>query len=93
MLWTLVAISLAVWLLGVGTSYTLHGFILLFLALAISAAVIQSMSGRQRIREHKDGCWLRIPDRHKSFLSTRGLWPGAHLPLFLFSAQSLGCRC
>jgi hypothetical protein len=50
MLWTLVAISLAVWLLGVGTSYTLHRFIHLFLALAIFAAIIQIMSGRQRVR-------------------------------------------
>ena len=50
MLWTLVAISLVVWLLGVGTSYTLHGFIHLFLALAIFAAIIQLMSGRQRVR-------------------------------------------
>jgi len=45
--WTLAVISLAVWLLGVGTGLHLHGYIHLFLALAIVAMFVQLMSSRQ----------------------------------------------
>ena len=47
MLWTIFVILFIMWLLGMVTSYTLGGFIHLLLVLALVAAVIQLITGRQ----------------------------------------------
>ena len=49
MLWTLFVILLALWLLGVVTSYTLGGFIHILLVLALVALVFQLITGRRTI--------------------------------------------
>jgi hypothetical protein len=47
MLWTIFAVLLVLWLLGVVGSYTLGGFIHLLLVLALVVLVIQLISGRR----------------------------------------------
>ena len=47
MLWTIFVILFIMWLLGMVTSYTLGGFIHILLILALVAAVIQLISGRE----------------------------------------------
>ena len=47
MLWTLFVILLALWLIGVVSSYTLGGFIHLLLVLALVALVFQLLTGRR----------------------------------------------
>jgi Family of unknown function (DUF5670) len=47
MLWIVTAIMLSVWLLGVGTDYTMNGFIHLFLGLAIVAFAAQLIHYRR----------------------------------------------
>jgi hypothetical protein len=47
MLWTIFVILFIMWLLGMVTSYTLGGFIHILLVLALVAAVIQLISGRE----------------------------------------------
>jgi hypothetical protein len=47
MLWTLFVILLVLWLLGLVTSFTLHGFIYILLVAAIVVLVIQLLSGRR----------------------------------------------
>jgi hypothetical protein len=47
MLWTLVAILLALWLLGLVSSYTMGGFIHLLLAVAIVMVAIRLIQGRR----------------------------------------------
>jgi hypothetical protein len=47
MLWTIFVILFILWLLGVVTSYTLGGFIHILLVLALVAAVVQLITGRQ----------------------------------------------
>ncbi len=47
MLWTLVVILLALWLLGVVTSYTAGGLIHILLLVAIVVVVIRLLQGRR----------------------------------------------
>jgi hypothetical protein len=47
MLWTIFVILFIMWLLGMVTSYTLGGFIHILLILALVAAVIQLITGRE----------------------------------------------
>ena len=47
MLWTIFAVLLVLWLLGIVTSYTLGGFIHILLVLAIVTFVIQMIQGRR----------------------------------------------
>jgi len=49
MLWTIFAILLVLWLLGLVTSYTLGGFIYLLLVAAIIVLIIQLVSGRRHV--------------------------------------------
>jgi hypothetical protein len=49
MLWTLFVILLVLWLLGLVTSYTLGGFIHIFLVLAVVLLVIQLFQGRRPV--------------------------------------------
>jgi len=49
MLWTIFVILFIMWLLGMVTSYTLGGFIHILLILALVAAVIQLITGRQAL--------------------------------------------
>lgn len=47
MLWTIAAILLVLWLVGLVTGTTVSGFIHLLLVLAIVAVVIQLITGRR----------------------------------------------
>lgn len=47
MLWTILAILLVLWLLGVIGGYTLGGFIHILLVLALVALVVQIFTGRR----------------------------------------------
>jgi hypothetical protein len=47
MLWTIVAILLVLWLLGLVSSYTLGGFIHLLLVIAIIIVVVNLIRGRR----------------------------------------------
>ena len=47
MLWTIFAILLILWLLGMVSSYTLGGFIHILLMLALVVAVISIIQGRR----------------------------------------------
>ncbi|HEY6251525.1 MAG TPA: lmo0937 family membrane protein [Candidatus Angelobacter sp.] len=49
MLWTLFVVLLALWLLGVVSSYTMGGFIHLLLVLALIALVFQLITGRRPV--------------------------------------------
>ena len=49
MLWTIMAVLLVLWLLGVIGSYTLGGFIHVLLVLALVALVIQLFTGRTTV--------------------------------------------
>ena len=49
MLWTIFVILLVLWLLGVVTSYTLGGFILVLLIVAVILAVMQLVQGRRAL--------------------------------------------
>lgn len=49
MLWTIAAILLVLWLLGVVTGTTVNGFIHLLLVLAIVAVIIQLITGRRAV--------------------------------------------
>jgi hypothetical protein len=49
MLWTIFVILLILWLLGLVTSYTLGGFIHIFLVIALVVLVIQLIQGRRSI--------------------------------------------
>jgi len=46
MLWTIFVILLVLWFLGLASSYTLGGFILLLLVLAVVALIVQLVTGR-----------------------------------------------
>ena len=46
MLWTIFVILLVLWLLGLVSSYTLGGFIHIFLVLAVVVLIINLLSGR-----------------------------------------------
>ena len=47
MLWTIAVILIALWLLGLVSSYTMGGFIHLLLVLAIVVVVFQFLQGRR----------------------------------------------
>jgi hypothetical protein len=49
MLYTIAAILLVLWLLGVVTSYTLGGFIHLLLVIAIIAVLVRVIQGRSPV--------------------------------------------
>jgi hypothetical protein len=49
MLWTIIAILLILWLLGLITSYTFGGLLHIILVVAIILLVIQLLSGRRRL--------------------------------------------
>lgn len=49
MLWTIAVILLVLWLIGMVTSVTLHGFIYVLLVLAIVAGLIRILRGRPRL--------------------------------------------
>jgi len=49
MLWTLFAILLILWLLGLVSSYTLGGFIHLLLVLAVVVLLIRIIEGRRPV--------------------------------------------
>jgi len=46
-MWTIIAILLILWLLGLITSYTLGGFLHILLVVAIILIVIRLVSGRR----------------------------------------------
>ena len=47
MLWTIFVILLVLWLVGLVSSYTLGGFIHLFLVLAVIILIINLVTGRR----------------------------------------------
>ncbi len=47
MLWTLVVVLVALWLLGMVSSYTLGGLLHLLLVIAVIVAVVQLLQGRR----------------------------------------------
>lgn len=47
MLWTLVAIFLVLWLLGLATAYTMGGLIHILLVVALVVVVIRIIQGRR----------------------------------------------
>jgi len=47
MLWTITAILLILWLLGLVTSYTLGGFIHILLVVALIVIVVRLIGGRR----------------------------------------------
>jgi hypothetical protein len=49
MLWTIVVILFALWLLGLVTSYTLGGFIHLLLILAVVVVLVRVVQGRRAL--------------------------------------------
>ncbi len=49
MLWTIFVILLILWILGLATSYTLHGFIWILLVAAIVVLVIRLIQGRSAV--------------------------------------------
>jgi len=49
MLWTIIAILLVLWLLGMITSYTMGGFIHILLVIAIVALLVRIISGNRSV--------------------------------------------
>jgi hypothetical protein len=49
MLWTLVAVLLILWAVGLATSYTLGGLLHLLLLVALVVAAINLISGRRAV--------------------------------------------
>jgi hypothetical protein len=47
MLWTLVAVLLVLWVLGLATSYTLGGLLHILLLVALVVAILQLVQGRR----------------------------------------------
>jgi hypothetical protein len=47
MLWTIIAILLILWVLGLVTSYTLGGFLHILLVIAVILLIIRLVSGRR----------------------------------------------
>jgi len=47
MLWTIAVVVIALWLLGLVSSYTMGGFIHLLLVLAVVVVLIQIIQGRR----------------------------------------------
>jgi hypothetical protein len=49
MLWTIAVIFLVLWLLGLVTAFTLHGFIHVLLVIAIIAVLLRVIQGRRAV--------------------------------------------
>ena len=49
MLWTLAVVLTVLWLLGLVTSYTMHGFIHILLVVAIIMVLVSLISGRRAV--------------------------------------------
>ena len=49
MLWTIAVVLVALWLLGMVTSYTLGGFIHLLLVIAVISVLFRVISGRRAV--------------------------------------------
>ena len=49
MLWTIFGIRLVLWAVGMGSSYTLGGFIHLLLLIAIAVVLIRIIQGRRPV--------------------------------------------
>ncbi len=49
MLWTIIAILLILWIVGLITSYTFGGLLHIILVVAIILLIIQLLSGRRRL--------------------------------------------
>ena len=49
MLWTIAVIMLALWLLGLVSSYTIGGLIHVLLVIAIVMVLVNFISGRKRV--------------------------------------------
>jgi len=49
MLWTIFVILLVLWLLGLVTSFTFHGFIYILLVAAVIVLLFQLLSGRRAV--------------------------------------------
>ena len=49
MLWTIVAILLVLWVLGLATSYTAGGVVHLLVVIAVIVIVVRFVSGRRSI--------------------------------------------
>ena len=49
MLWTIAALLLILWLLGMVSSYTLGGFINILLVLAVIAVLVRIIQGRRPV--------------------------------------------
>lgn len=47
MLWTIAVVLIVLWLLGLVTSFTLHGFIHILLILAVVTVLIRIIQGRR----------------------------------------------
>jgi len=47
MLWTLAVVLTVLWLLGLVTSYTMHGFIHILLVVAIIVVLLRVIQGRK----------------------------------------------
>ena len=47
MLWTIALVLIALWLLGLVSSYTLGGFIHVLLAIAVVVVILQIIQGRR----------------------------------------------
>ena len=47
MLWTIAVVLMALWLLGLVTSYTMGGFIHVLLVIAVVVALIRIIQGRK----------------------------------------------
>jgi len=49
MLWTIAVVLIALWLLGLGTSYTMGGLIHVLLVIAIVVVVLRIIQGRKAL--------------------------------------------
>jgi hypothetical protein len=49
MLWTIFAVLMLLWLLGLVSSYTMGGYIHLFLVLAVIVVAVELIRGRKRL--------------------------------------------
>jgi len=49
MLWTIFVVLLLLWLLGMITAHTMHGFIHLLLIMALAAVLIRIVQGRKPV--------------------------------------------
>jgi hypothetical protein len=47
MLWTIAVVLLVLWLLGLGTSYTMGGFIHVLLVIAVIVVILRVIQGRR----------------------------------------------